>query len=325
MLYLETCIVTVPEGLDDLCARLIALEVPGFQVDDEEDFKTFLEQNRQYWDYVDDELVREMEGKCQVKIYLPDDEQGRALLETVRQDLPQLRRDRPDLDFGPLTVTTVTRDEEDWQSAWKQYYKPIPVGQRLLIVPEWEREQTENPEGRVVFLSNPGMAFGTGTHASTRLCLELLEGPAASCETMLDLGCGSGILAIAALLLGARQALGVDIDQAATEVAAGNAALNGVADRFSARWGDVLKDEALQKDLLARTYDVVTANIVADVILALAPLAIRLVRPGGTLIVSGIIDTREEEVAAGLRAAGFVLGGIRREQGWCAMRAERAL
>jgi len=325
MLYLETCIVTVPEGLDDLCARLIALDVPGFQVDDEDDFKLFLEQNRQYWDYVDDELLREMAGKCQVKIYLPDDEQGRALLDTVREHLPLLRQDRPDVNFGELSMTTVVRDEEDWQSAWKQYYKPISVGEKLLVVPEWERENVTVPEGRTVFLSNPGMAFGTGTHASTRLCLELLEGPASACETMLDLGCGSGILAIAALLLGTKSAFGVDIDKGATEVAKANAALNSVDDRFDARWGDVLQDEALRSFLLEKTYDLVTANIVADVILALSPLAVQLVRPGGTFIVSGVIDTREDEVANGIRAAGFTLREIRRENGWCAMLAERPL
>lgn len=319
MRYFETCIVTVPEGLDDLCARLIALDVPGFQVDDEEEFRTFLEQSRPYWDYVDDELVREMEGKCQVKIYLPEDQQGEALLSRVRRELPLLRQARPDVNFGSLEMTTVIRDEADWQDAWKQYYKPIAVGKRLLIVPEWE--SAENPQNRIIFRSNPGMAFGTGTHASTRLCLELLEPLAEECHRLLDLGCGSGILAIAALLLGAEQALGIDIDQGAVKIAGENAALNGVSARFDGRWGNVLEDKRLIAELKETPFELVTANIVADVIIALAPVVPELLCPGGTLIASGIIDQREEEVVGAVQAAGFSVKEIRREGGWCALRA----
>lgn len=317
MKYLETCIVTTPEGLDDLGAKLIALDVPGYEVDDEEEFQTFLRENRQYWDYVSEELEREMAGKCQIKLYLPDDSQGHALLESVRRGLPELRAARPDLNFGSLEMTTLVRDEEDWQSAWKQYYKPLSVGRRLLIVPEWE--QSDNPEGRVVFRSNPGMAFGTGTHASTRLCLELMEKSLSGGDQMLDLGCGSGILSIAGLLLGAGSALGVDIDQNAASVALENARLNHVEDRYETLWGDILGDEALQGRLVGARWDLITANIVADVIIALAPLALRLLRPGGVFIVSGVIDTREQEVAEVLKKNGFTLRETRREKGWCAM------
>ena len=322
MKYYELCITTKPEALEDLEARLVALDVPGFQIDDEEEFRTFLEENRKYWDYVDDELLKEMEGKCQIKVYLPCDEQGKQLKESVEENLPILKKDRPDIDFGPLKITTVIRDEEDWQGAWKQYYKPIKTGEKLLIVPEWELNDTIDFEGRTVLVSNPGMAFGTGTHATTRLCLEILEDFAPQADHMLDLGCGSGILSIAALLLGTKEAIGIDIDQAAADTAMKNAEMNGVQDRYTTYNGDVLSDESMIQMLRKNQYDLITANIVADVIIPMTPMASSLLKDGGKYIVSGIIDYREKDVLKALKDSGMSILKICRDHGWVAILAE---
>jgi ribosomal protein L11 methyltransferase len=315
--WIEVSIDTVPEGIDAVCARLIAQGTSGFEIEDEQDFEEFLENNRQYWDYVDEELRREKSGKCRVNIYIPDDASSSEVINSLRGEMERLRADCPDIPLGSLEVTVLKRGEEEWAEAWKKYYKAVPVGNRLFIRPEWESEAC--PEGRIEYISNPGMAFGTGTHASTRLCMLFLENVIKGGESLLDLGCGSGILSITGLLLGAKRALGVDIDPIAVDISASNAALNHVEDRFTALYGNVIADKQLFARLEENKYDVITANIVADVIIALGEIVGKLLKPDGFLIVSGIIDTRAQEVADALISNGFQVNGTFNEDGWCAM------
>ncbi len=317
MQWLEVMIDTVPEGIDAVCARLIALGTSGFEIEDEQDFKDFLENNRQYWDYVDDALLGEKKGKCRVKLYIPDDAVAGETVLLLREGMQSLRRDCPELSLGSLEITTGQRSEEEWANAWKLYYKAQCVGEKLFIRPEWE--DASCPPGRVEYVNNPGMAFGTGTHASTRLCMTLLESLIKGGEQLLDLGCGSGILSITGLLLGASSSLGVDIDAGAADVSCRNAALNHVENRFASLCGDILTNSGLKAQLGRQKYDVIAANIVADVIIALGGAARGLLAPGGHFIVSGIIDTREEEVADALRENGFQVTRVLRDEGWCAM------
>ena len=205
--------------------------------------------------------------------------------------------------------------EEDWATSWQKYYKPMSVGERLYIVPEWEKGEPV-PAGRTPLYLNPGLIFGTGSHASTRLCLEGVETYVRPGGRVLDLGCGSGILSIAALRLGAEHAFACDIDEKCVEVAYENAALNGIdRSRYTVRWGDVLSDQQLKAEI-GGGYDMVVANIVADVIIGLSGQVRPFLKEGGLFLCSGIIDDRAEEVAQRLREAGWDILRTRQSEGW---------
>ena len=302
MKWLELHIDTARAGLEPVSELLREQGVEGLVIDDEADFKDFLENNHQYWDYVDDELLAEKHGKCRVTFYLEESESGFSTLAQVRIALSALKKQHPE--YAPLLLTMENVEDADWENNWKQFYKPMEIGERLLVIPEWEQAK---PTERVKLILNPGLTFGTGSHATTRLCLQALEKHIRGGEKVLDLGCGSGILGIGALLLGCAHVTGCDIDPKAPEVAAANAALNGFyEDRFTVCAGDILADAGLRRRL-GTGYDIVLANIVADVIIPLAALAPAFLAPGGTFVCSGIIDGREDEVAAALTRAGFTV------------------
>lgn len=313
MNWLEVHIDTNHTGLETVEVLLSSLDVDGLVIDDETEFREFLEGNRQYWDYVDEDLSRRMEGLSRVTFYLQADEAGFAKLGEVRIALEGLRAERRDC--GSLIMSLDNLANEDWENNWKQYYKPIEIGERLLVVPKWE---DTDPRGRVPLYLDPGLTFGTGDHATTRLCLTALEKSVRSGERVLDLGCGSGILSIAALKLGAASAAAVDIDRMCLDVAYENAALNGIGrDVYDVRVGNVLEDEALRSEL-GGGYDVVLANIVADVIIGLAPMVRGFLKEGGVFLCSGIIEGREAEVAEKLRAAGLEIVETQERKGWYA-------
>ena len=311
MNWLELHIDTVPAGLEPVEDLLREQGIEGLVIEDEAEFRDFLENNRQYWDYVDEALDRSMAGKCRVTFYLEDNEGGYTALARTRVALSALKQERPEL--APLLLTMENVADADWENNWKAFYKPMEIGERLIVIPDWEEAE---PGGRVALRLNPGLIFGTGSHATTRLCLEALERIVAPGTRVLDLGCGSGILSIAALLLGAESAFGCDIDEKAVDVAYENAALNGIGrDRYTVRAGDVLGDAGLQREM-GGDYDLVVANIVADVIIALAPAVPRLLKAGGLFLCSGIIDSRAEEVRRRLEAAGFTVLEANSDQGW---------
>ena len=313
MNWLELHIDTVHSGLDTVEAFLSGLGIDGLVIDDETEFQEFLENNHAYWDYVDEDLEKSMEGKSRITFYLPADETGFSKMAEVRIALEAFKKQHTDC--GSLLLTLDEMQDADWENNWKQYYKPMEIGERLLVIPEWE---TADPGDRVPLILEPGLTFGTGSHATTRLCLTALEKAVHGGEAVADLGCGSGILSIAALKLGAGRAVAVDIDDKCPDVAYSNAALNGVGkDRYSVYVGDILTDKALQKKV-GGGYDIVLANIVSDVIIGLAPAVKSLLKPGGLFLCSGIIDTRAEEVAEKLRAAGLTILETQSADGWFA-------
>ena len=315
--WLEISVFTTDEGTEAVCGALSAVGIDTVAIEESHArAMAFIRENALYWDFADESNIG-VDTPC-VKAYLADLPENAPLVDAVREAINALREVDTGLDMGPLNMLVRRGRDEDWENNWKQYYKPLNVGERLLVLPSWEDEPTDS--GRAVLRLDPGVAFGTGAHHTTRMCLEYLEQVVTPGCTVADLGCGSGILGIAALLLGAERVAAVDIDPVAERIARENAALNGVTEaQLCVYTGDVLKDAAV-RDALAGQYDVVVANIVADVIIRLAPFARTLCREGGAFVVSGVIDERADEVARRVAEAGFTLCGQNAAEGWVAMR-----
>lgn len=292
MEWIQVSIDTKHEGIETLTTALEDIGIRGFEIEDPSDFSEFMQAEFPYRDYVDEDLIREKtDAPVKVKIYVSANEAGNEQLISVRELLGRLSGE----EFGTLELSFETMNEEDWSENWKQFFHPLKIGSRVLVRPEWE--ECENEDGRVVFTINPGMSFGTGSHATTQLCLEAIEEYTKDGDKILDLGCGSGILSITACLLGAESAVAVDIDKNAVDIAVRNAEMNGVfSDKFEALAGNIIDDASMRERFSNEKYDIVAANIVSDVIIGISPFAADFVREGGIFIASGIITDRLDEV-----------------------------
>lgn len=315
--FLEVAVYTATAGIEPVTGVLLQLGVTGFVVEDSQDFLEFLEDKNSRWDYVDDSLMALKDQETCVKVYLPCNQQGVQQLEGIRSELERLKGLDKERQFGRLELSLSNVKEEDWANNWKAYFKPFPVGSRLAVKPTWE--QYDNPEGRLVLEIDPSSSFGTGQHHTTQLCLGLLE----ECVTpgcgMLDMGCGSGILGIGALLLGAGHVTAVDIEENAARIAGENYRQNHISpEQYTVRCADVLGNGEDRERICGTGYDLVVANIVADIIIAMAPLFARCVKKSGTLVVSGIILERAEEVLSALRNQGFCVEEVREQKDWAA-------
>ena len=319
MQWLELTIKTASTGIDLLAERLTVLGYDSFIIDDEADFDNFLENNRQYWDYVDEDLAKKMQGLSQIRLYIEDNPAAMEQVNLLKTELLQLQRQYPLVPFGPLDIELSNLQDEDWENNWKQYYKPLPIGKKLIVVPQWLTPNSE--DDRLPILLDPGMIFGTGAHASTQMCMIALEGAVKGDEKVLDLGSGSGILSITALLLGAKTAVGVDIDPKAEDIARDNAAINKLnSDRFTAITGDVISDSTML-DNLGSDYDIVLANIVADVIIPLSPVVPNFMKKTSLFICSGILEQRLEEVKTAIIEAGMEIIHTQMIEDWCQITA----
>ena len=299
MKWLELHLDMNPAGIEPATELLSAYGIDSLMIDEEGDFKDFLENNHQYWDYVDDELEQKFAGVSRIKCYLSDDADGKAVLAKIRGA------------YG--AVQTAFIEDSDWENNWREYYKPIEVGEKLVVVPEWEEIPAD---GRQPLRLDPGLIFGTGSHATTRMCLAALEKYCSPETTVLDLGCGSGILGIGSLVLGCKSCVGCDIDPKAPDVAMSNAALNGIgSDRFRVYAGDIIGDASLRREL-GSGYQLVLANIVSDVIIPLSGYVRQFMAEGAVFICSGIIEGRQDEVSSVLQKNGFEIIAHYCEEEW---------
>lgn len=253
-----------------------------------------------------------------VTAYIADIDENRELIASIAPDMEALKKEELGIDLGSLKMEYDEVDEEDWANNWKAYYKPIEIGERLLVCPSWEKAEDT---GRVTLSLDPGMAFGSGSHQTTGMCLEFIEGLDVSGMSVADLGCGSGILSIAALLLGAKSAVAVDIDPIVEDVVRENAELNGIGGEYTVFTGNVLADGEAKKRVAAEKYDLVLANIVASVIIPLVPFARQIVGENGLFVTSGIISDREQEVCETLGKNGFEVQSVKHRDDWVAIMA----
>ncbi len=292
--------IRVPTADTDEAAAIANMVVPyGIYIEDYSD----LEQGAReiaHIDLIDENLLKRDRTVSCIHIYIDPQENPTESVAFLRERYAAVGI--------PSEVAIDTVSEQDWANQWKQYFKPLPIGDRLLICPTWET--AENADGRLVLSIDPGMAFGTGGHDTTRMVLEAMQPYLTKDSTVLDVGCGSGILSIAALLLGASTATGVDIDALAVKTAIENGELNGMtAPRYTILEGDLV-------DKISGEYDVVLANIVADAIKLLSPSIPAFLKENGIYIVSGIIAERGDEVQACLTACGFAVVERREHGGW---------
>ena len=308
MAWQEITINTHPEQIEQVSAALTAHGFSDLVIEDQEEFETFLEENRAYWDYIDESLQKKLQGLSRIKLYLEDtDSEGLQRLQALTGELG-------------LSMTAAALPETDWEESWKENYPPQPVGKKLIVLPCWLADQDDS--GRLPVILDPGLTFGTGAHPSTQMVMGFMEELVTPGYRCLDLGSGSGILSLTALRLGAASAVGIDIDPKAEDIARENAAYNGFsAPEFRAMTGNVTEDKALMAQLSQESYDLVLVNIVADVIIGLAPVLPRFLSPRSTLLCSGILDSRLEDVKAALVSAGLQIREIRAQEDWRSIRA----
>ena len=310
MNWLEITVETAPATIETVAARLTAGGFADLVIEDQTEFEDFLQENRSCWDYIDEDLQKQLEGLSRIKLYLEDTDA--AGMERLQKLLDQLG----------LTMQVSTMGETDWEESWKDNYPPQEVGESLVVLPYWlENEETD----RKKIILDPGLTFGTGAHPSTQMVMQTMEATDLKNAACLDLGSGSGILSITALRLGAKSAVGVDIDPKAEGIARENAAYNGFgAPEFTALTGNVTADRTLMDRLAADRYDLLLVNIVADVIIGLAPVLPRFMDENTLLICSGILDTRLEDVTEALRKAGLTVTMTKAKEDWRCVSARRS-
>ncbi len=319
MLWIKTVVHTSTEGIEPVSGILLLNGINGYEVCDSADFNSFLENKEVYFDYIEDELLSLKDCETTVTFYVPENTQGIETIFAVKNELERLKSEDIENVFGTLEMDSDTKlEEQDWENNWKQYFKPFPVGNKLMIKPSWET--LENDMGRKIIEIDPSSSFGTGSHTTTRLCLEKIEEVLPENATdvkILDMGCGSGILGIAALKLGAGYVNAVDIDENSARIARENYEMNHIDNKkYEVFAGNILEEEKLYNTIGSTPYDMIVANIVADVIMWMAPMFKKFLADNGQLIVSGIIAERSDEVINALKKNGFKVKDFTEKEDW---------
>lgn len=312
----EVSIYTTTNGIEIINGAMLKFGINDAVIEDSGVFEDFLNNETLNWDYYDEELAKMKDKESCFKVYLADNDQGRGLLVKIYEFVDELKKENNNIDLGRLKVETRVLNDEDWANNWKQYFKPFVVGGKIIIKPSWEN-YTDSIEGKIVLEIDPGMSFGTGQHHTTRLCIEQIIKYLKKDMEVLDLGCGSGILSIAALLLGAENCVGVDIDENAVHIAKENAALNNIyTDRFTTYCGDVTEDTAIQEKIGYNKYDMIAVNIIAQIIMGMSFTFTKFLKRGGIVIASGIIKKYLDEVVENFKGLGFEILEINESEEW---------
>lgn len=311
MAWLEITIETVPGDCEKTAAILTAKGFSDLVIEDQTEFESFLEENKAYWDYIDESLQLSLQGLSRIKLYIEDGDTRQ--MERLREITGELG----------LPMKAAALPETNWEESWKDSYPPQEVGKTLIVLPYWNAD-LETDRKKIIL--DPGLTFGTGAHPSTQMVMEVMEQIVKPGVRCLDLGSGSGILSIAALRLGAESTLGMDIDPKAEDIARENAAYNGfTAPAFTALTGNVVEDRKRMEELKEKPYDLVLVNIVADVIIGLAPILPEFLGETSTLICSGILDVRLPDVRAALEKEGLTITGVKEKEDWRCVTARRTL
>lgn len=317
--WIEIFIETTKEGFEPVSGIIYQCGITGVMIEDADDFEEFLENPARDWDYIEDELVEQKHNaKNGITFFIRDNMNGKETFELVKEMLKNAKENEKEIDFGSLDITVKNIKEDDWANNWKKYFKPFAVGDKIVIRPSWEEYNDDG--NKTVLKIDPGHVFGTGTHETTQLCIELIENYLKKNDMVLDIGCGSGILSIASLLLGAKYADAVDIDPNAIDIAYTNAGMNDIGrETYDVVSGNILEDEDLNEKYSGKKYDVVEANIVADVIIALTDKIPQYIKDGGVFISSGIIVERLDDVLEALKGHGFEVLEVKKKKGWSAI------
>lgn len=322
MNWTEVSIYTTTNGLEIINGALIKLNINDAVIEDANVFDEFLNDKTLNWDYFDEDLSKMKDIESCIKVYLADNNQGSELLKNIYKFIEKLKDDNMNIDLGSLRTETKVLNDEDWANNWKQYFKPFVVSDKIVIKPSWE-EYKDSAQGKTILEIDPGMSFGTGQHHTTRLCIEQIIKQINKDMSVLDMGCGSGILSIAALLLGAKECTGVDIDENAVRIAKENAALNNIFDdRFTVYCGDVTEDNALQGKIGYNKYDMIAVNIIAQIIMGMSETFPRFLKKGGLVIASGIIEKYLQDVIDNFESLGFEIIEINQSEEWVSITAK---
>lgn len=320
MKYIEINIETAASGIEPVVSELLNIGITDTVVEDPRDIEDLMEKKQTYdWDYLDDEIIEKMKDAPKVTVYFEDNEENRNRIREIEMTMAKLKAKAqagefgPHMDFGSLKVTSRLDDDAEWKDKWKEYFKPAKISKSIVVKPTWE--PYDNKDDALVIEIDPGMAFGTGTHETTSLCVKMLEEYQKKGDKVMDVGCGSGILSIAAALLGASDVLGIDIDPVAVDVAAENIALNKVDTVAKAQFGDLTKGVDYKAD-------VIVANLMADLVMMLAEDAAKHLVKGGYFISSGILVEKEIQVVEDLRKKGYAIMEVREDGGWCCIVAK---
>ncbi len=313
--FIQVDIYTSSQAIDGITGAISEYGINGFIISDSADFEDFLEHKTDRWDYVDDSLMGLKTAEPRITLYVHENSQGHEMLAAVRGLVDNFAKNNADGYYGNIRMELANVKEEDWANNWKKFYKPFRVGKSLIVkLPD---EEYKAQDGDRIINIDPASTFGTGQHHTTKMVMEALEDVIKGGERVLDLGCGSGILTIAALMLGAKEAVICDIFENAVETASRNLELNDLAN-FRAVCGNIIGDKALRENI-GGGFNVICANIVADVIIGMSPLFREFTADGARVITSGIIDERLDEVKAALSENGWIIEREFNEEGWNAL------
>ena len=312
MKWTEVLIKVDPQAVEAVTDILYGLGAQGVAIDEPVDVQK-LREDELYWDYIDEKLLENDTEETKIMAYFSEEETNLPeKIAVIKEKIRNLTEFG--LSIGSGTVELSNVNQEDWESAWKQYFKPVHVTDRIVVKPEWEEYSPQ--EGEIVIEIDPGMAFGTGTHETTSMCINQIEKNLKAGDMVIDIGSGSGILSMAAVLLGAEKATGVDLDPVAVRVALENVELNNLQDKIDILHGNLT-------DVIREKADIVVANIMADIILILLEDVREFIKDDGLFISSGIIQEKRAAVEARLLEKNFRIVEVETKREWCAITAQK--